>query len=149
MAEALVAAEGDMVDSAEWRQHAVLQGKLYALLADKENVHLYKVLKDIWDGNLDGALKTELVETGEHALDPGEYDLDKLPKVGPLERSSDRKKRERVRKRERESCMFLLWFCSVSLFVRPSFTCLQTFSNEFTYYETGAQDRYGTNQECS
>jgi len=95
LAEALLPVDGDALDDAEWRQHKVIEDKFAAFdevpLAQKSSVSVVlRVLGQVWEGKLDGALKTQIVEGGVFSSKLGEYDMEKLPTVGPLERASER-----------------------------------------------------------
>lgn len=81
LAKALKPEAFDGPDCADFRSEAVILHALACLLQYRPKYPLFKTLKQVWDGILDGALRAELSDTGERLLSADKGTLEQLPKV--------------------------------------------------------------------
>jgi hypothetical protein len=81
LAEARKPQPGDMSDDADFRASSVIDNTVYTLVKSRPKYALFKTLKQVWDGELDGALKAELNDAGERLHSADKSTLEQLPKV--------------------------------------------------------------------
>ena len=79
--EALKPQADDDDDCAEYRAANLIDEYVSSLLRYRRDYALFKTLGQLWDGSLDGALRTELNDQGEKLTSAVKGTLEQLPKV--------------------------------------------------------------------